>query len=668
MTKDRKNVLEFLNTATIVELMTVKNCTSKRIEVLLPLRPFTDWADLIQKIEISKTTPKLLNSCQEFLDQRNNMDRIMKKCKRLVVQLEAAVSNGSTVVKQPSTLNPEFKLADYQLIGLNWLAIIHGEKMNGILADEMGLGKTIQVIAFLAYLKETNQAHGTHLVVVPSSTLDNWDAELARWCPNLVVQKYYGNALERRSLRIQWAKGGLRGTDVLLTTYHMVASSPEERKMFRITKIHYVIFDEAHMLKNMTTQRYIYLAQINAECRLLLTGTPLQNNLLELMSLLCFVMPSIFAKNTDDIKNLFQKTKQTKTEELTSFEKKQIEQAKQIMKPFVLRRLKCDVLKCLPEKKDIVKRVPLTNSQKEKYTELVQCYSSDDGIVQATHEQSGLAIMMDMRKLANHPLLLRYFYTDEMVHGIAQELAKHPMYKKNRNPQYCFEELAPLSDFQMYQVIEKYGLAQTDIPAHLILESGKFNELDRLLPTLKENGHRVLIFSQFTKMLDILERYLDIREHTFLRFDGQTAVVDRQEIIDRYISDPDIFIFLLSTKSGGLGINLIAADTAIIYDIDFNPYNDKQAEDRCHRLGQTKPVTIYRFIAEGTIEEGMSMVANEKLNLEREVTTDADGNGDNENGSNIDGSNEQEHKCMVRLLTMALGMKDQNCAESMIKK
>lgn len=522
--------------------------------------------------------------------------------------------------------------------------------------------QTIQVIAFLAYLKETNQQRGTHLIVVPSSTLDNWDNELSRWCPALVVEKYYGSAAERRSLRIQWAKGGLEGTDVLLTTYHMVASSPEERKMFRVTRMHYVVFDEAHMLKNMTTQRYTQLATINAQNRLLLTGTPLQNNLLELMSLLCFVMPSMFANNTEDIKNLFQKTKQIKGEELTAFEKTQIEQAKQIMKPFLLRRLKDVVLTHLPDKKEIVVNVPMTDSQKEKYMDLVQLYSSDDGIVQATHEQSGISIMMDMRKLANHPLLLRYYYSDDTVHEIAKILSEHPNYKKNRNPQYVFEEIAPLSDFQLYQMMKNFDIGGFKIPDRLIVDSGKFREMDRLLPKLKAQGHRVLIFSQFTMMLDILERYLRIREHEYLRFDGQTAVVERQAIIDNYIEDKDIFVFLLSTRAGGLGINLIAADTVIIHDIDFNPYNDKQAEDRCHRMGQTKPVTIYRFISEATIEEGMAMVAKEKLNLEREVTTTLDVNSGEDGGE----SSEQDHKCMVRLLTMALGMKDENRVESML--
>lgn len=683
--KDRQKVLDFLNDATNGELLAVKGCSARKIEVIMRIRPFNNWIDLVKKIDSNKTvTTELLNASQDFVQQRNNMDRILKKCHKLVDQLSRAIAAGQSVVEQPKIIASGYKLADYQLIGLNWLAVIHGQKMNGILADEMGLGKTIQVniqllfgiyfefhfiflfpqvIAFLAYLKETGQNQGTHLIVVPSSTLDNWDSELSKWCPSLNVQKYYGNANERRSLRIRYGKGGLKDIDILLTTYHMVASTPEERKMFRVTRMHYVIFDEAHMLKNMTTQRYIQLSQINAESRLLLTGTPLQNNLLELMSLLCFVMPSIFAKNTEDIKNLFQKTKQIRGDELTTFEKKQIEQAKQIMKPFVLRRLKNDVLKCLPQKNDILIKVPLSDTQKTHYAELVNAFSTDDGIVQATTEQSGISIMMDMRKLANHPCLMRFYYTDEKVRAIANELSTHPQYKKNRKPQYVFEELAPLSDFQMYQTIEKYELAQPDIPDRIILDSGKFQELDKLLPKLKADGHRVLIFSQFTMMLDVLERYLDIRDHIFLRFDGSTAVEERQTIIDKFISDKEVFVFLLSTKAGGLGINLIAADTVIIHDIDFNPYNDKQAEDRCHRLGQKKPVTIYRFISEGTIEEGMSMVAKEKLNLEREVTTNGDGT-ESESGDSC--NNEQEHKCMVRLLTMALGMKDEKKAENMI--
>lgn len=187
-----------------------------------------------------------------------------------------------------------------------------------------------------------------------------------------------------------------------------------------------------------------------------------------------------------------------------------------------------------------------------------------------------------------------------------------------------------------------------DIPDHLILSAGKFTELDVLLPKLKKEGHRVLIFSQFVMMLDILERYLDIRDYGYLRLDGSTQVTERQDMIDQYMADDDMFVFLLSTRAGGMGINLTAADTVIIYDIDYNPYNDKQAEDRCHRMGQKRPVSIYRMITDGTIEEGIWMMANSKLQLEKDVT--ADGQSDADSAAAI------EHKCMVRVLTMALGV------------
>lgn len=187
-----------------------------------------------------------------------------------------------------------------------------------------------------------------------------------------------------------------------------------------------------------------------------------------------------------------------------------------------------------------------------------------------------------------------------------------------------------------------------DIPDELILESSKFKHLDDVLPKLKQEGHRVLIFSQFTMMLDILERYLDIRDYGYLRLDGNTTVTDRQDMIDQYMGDPELFVFLLSTKAGGMGINLTAADTVIIHDIDFNPYNDKQAEDRCHRMGQKRPVTIYRLITEGTIEEGMQVVARNKLELEKELTQ----TGDADAGA-------PGAKCMIRILTMALGIEDE---------
>uniref|UniRef100_A0A1I8MUS3 SWI/SNF-related matrix-associated actin-dependent regulator of chromatin subfamily A containing DEAD/H box 1 homolog n=1 Tax=Musca domestica TaxID=7370 RepID=A0A1I8MUS3_MUSDO len=644
MTGQRKKVFEFMNTASLIELQTVKTLSEKKASLIVELRPFKDWADLRQKLVSNKAlSADLLNNAQELINKQNNVANILAKCNKLVQRLESAIEAGAGIVEQPKILNGKFKLADYQLIGLNWLTVMNKQQMNGILADEMGLGKTIQVIAFLAYLKENNLSKAAHLIVVPSSTLDNWASEIARWCPSLVVEKYHGSQEERRRMRIRFAKEGFTGFDVLLTTYHIVSSTPEERKMFRVSKLHYVIFDEAHMLKNMTTQRYANLITINAEMRILLTGTPLQNNLLELMSLLCFVMPTFFGKNVEDIKSLFGKKSKVENgnDELSQFQETQVERAKRIMKPFVLRRLKKDVLSHLPKKHTYINKVAMTDSQKRYYNDLVEYYSNNRGEIYSG-DRAGVSIMIEMRKLANHPLLGRYYFSDEKLREFSKRLATVSTYKKT-NPQYIFEEMAVMSDFQVWQLCNKHELDDVIIPDRLICESGKFKHLDSLLPKLKEEGHRVLIFSQFTMMLDIVERYLDIRKHGYCRLDGSTAVEERQDMINDFNADSDIFIFLLSTKAGGVGINLTAADTCIIHDIDFNPYNDKQAEDRCHRMGQTRPVSIYRLISEGTIEEGMLMVAEEKLKLEKDITS-------------TDKGEVQETKCVVRLLTMALGL------------
>jgi len=624
MNIQRKEVFEFFNTANVAELTCIRSCSAKKADIIIENRPYRNWEELVMKFREKPLQTDLLNNCQEFVDKRNNLKKLIKKCRSIVLKLEKAIETGAGITEQPHSLNDEFKLADYQIIGLNWLAVLHQNGTNGILADEMGLGKTIQIISFLAWLKENNQQLSTHVVCVPSSTLDNWANEFAKWCPSLNVSKYYGSQEERKIMRIQWAKEGFDDTDVILTTYHVIGSSNEDKKMFRVSNFHYIIFDEAHMLKNMMTQRYNTLLRINAQRRILLTGTPLQNSLLELMSLLCFVTPKLFENKTEDIKALFSK-KAPKiddgSEQINDFEQAQIQRAKNIMKPFILRRLKKDVLSFLPKKTEFIEKVPLLPDQLEKYQYVIDEYKNIDPTTES-YMGRGSSIMMDMRKIANHPLLMRYFFSDARLHEISRVLARDSVYKNN-NPKQIFEDIAPLSDFKIHQLREKYPSIRNmvKIPDEIVVSSGKFKYLDTLLPKLKTEGHRVLIFSQFVMMLDIIEKYLAIRGHKFVRLDGSTAVTDRQDLIEEYTANPEIFIFLLSTKAGGLGINLTAADRAIIHDIDFNPYNDKQAEDRCHRIGQTKEVVIYKFISENTIEEGMNVIAKEKLKLEKEVTS-----------------------------------------------
>lgn len=219
MSEQHKKIFDFMNNATAIELQSVKNLSEKKAGLIIELRPFTDWADLRNKLSTSKAlSAELLNHAQELLNKQSNVANILAKCNKMVKRMESAIEEGAGIVEQPRLLNPKFKLADYQMIGLNWLTVMHKQQMNGILADEMGLGKTIQIIAFLAYLKENRLAKAAHLIVVPSSTLDNWANELETWCPNLAVQKYYGSQEERKRMRVRFAKEGFTGFDVLLTT------------------------------------------------------------------------------------------------------------------------------------------------------------------------------------------------------------------------------------------------------------------------------------------------------------------------------------------------------------------------------------------------------------------------------------------------------------------
>ncbi|KAL0107362.1 hypothetical protein PUN28_015725 [Cardiocondyla obscurior] len=659
LTGDKKAVLDFMQTALPSELLLLPQCSQKRVRAIISVRPFEDWRDLVNKFQnIKYLDTELLNAAQVLLSTRHVVELLMKKCLRLSTNMEKAVAAGaSAITQQPKLLSPDLSLAPYQMVGLNWLAVLHAQNVNGILADEMGLGKTVQVIAFLTYLKEAgllDEKDGPHLIVVPSSTMENWLDELERWSPTLKVVQYYGSQDERREMRMGWRNGDLDDVDILLTTYSLVCSTPEERRLFRVMPLNYVIFDEAHMLKNMSSIRYENLVRITAKHRILLTGTPLQNNLLELISLLIFVMPSLFAGKQSDLKSLFSKNPKLgdkKNGEQPMFEREQVKNAKEIMRPFVLRRLKVEVLRDLPNKKDEIIRCPLIEKQQSMYNKLVAQFSAQANEIT---DVNGTGMMMQLRKLANHPLLIRDYYDEEKLKAIASRLAKESGYKQ-KNPEYVFEELIWTSDYQINQLTRTYkSIAGFGLPQELIPQSGKLRELDKLLPQMKEEGHRVLIFSQFTMVLDVLEEYLSIRGHTFFRLDGNTPVPERQTLINEYTHDPNIFIFLLSTKAGGLGINLTAADTVIIHDIDFNPYNDKQAEDRCHRVGQNKPVSIIRLLGENTIEENMYEIAQEKLHLEQQIT----GNEENENA---------DKKSVLKLLKMTIGQDAHNKSISPIK-
>ncbi|XP_005104693.1 SWI/SNF-related matrix-associated actin-dependent regulator of chromatin subfamily A containing DEAD/H box 1A isoform X2 [Aplysia californica] len=633
--------LQFFEEATKEELTAMPGCSKKKSEVIISLRPFTSWENLYEKFSSEKQlSTSLISGCKEIMQVRNAIRRLMIRCESISQQMGLVVSRltegQSTkgagdkyrIAKQPDLLNKDFELQPYQLIGVSWLRIMHEQQLNGILADEMGLGKTIQAIAFIAHLKEHGE-EGPHVIIVPSSTIENWLRELQLWCPSLKVVVYYGSQEERRAVRHSIFFQG-EEFNVLLTTYNMATGGVEDRVLFKKFEFHYAVFDEGHMLKNMSSLRFQNLMKIAADRRLLLTGTPLQNNLLELMSLLCFVMPEIFQGKTEHLKKVFAMITRSEDKQKSRFERDRIAQAKRIMKPFILRRLKQNVLNQLPKKTENIERCSMIPIQQELYDSLVARYSQELSDENAEPSTGGVGIFMQFRKAANHPLLLRNLYTDDKLKQMSKRIAKEPSHRdRGALPELIQEDMSLMNDFELLGLCKQYekNIGKFILDPSVITDSGKLRVLDRLLPNMKEKGDRVLLFSQFTMMLDILEVYMEQRGYKYLRLDGQTPVPDRLQLIDKFNVDPEIFVFLLSTRAGGLGINLTAANTIILHDIDFNPYNDKQAEDRCHRLGQKREVSIYKLICEDTVDEAMLRCANDKLALEKDLT---ESNSENE--------------------------------------
>uniref|UniRef100_A0A8C8RZQ3 DNA helicase n=1 Tax=Pelusios castaneus TaxID=367368 RepID=A0A8C8RZQ3_9SAUR len=626
----KSKILSFLQDASLGELILMPQCSQKKAQKITELRPFNSWEALFTKMtKTNGLSEDIIWNCKTLLKEREVVLKLMNKCEdisnKLTKQVTGITEDGGCEwnIEQPSILNQSMELKPYQKIGLKWLALLHKHGLNGILADEMGLGKTIQAIAFLAYLYQEGNK-GPHLIVVPASTLDNWIREVNLWCPALDVLFYYGSQEDRKQLRID-INNKVVHFNVIVTTYNSAISSSDDRSLFRRLKLNYAIFDEGHMLKNMGSVRYQHLMTINAKNRLLLTGTPVQNNLLELMSLLNFVMPHMFSSSTSEIRRMF--SSKTKTaEEHSVYEKERITHAKQIIKPFILRRVKDEVLKQLPPKKDIIELCDMSEKQEQLYLDLFNKLKKSIDSQEKNSEMGN--VMMQLRKMANHPLLHRQYYTADKLKMMSTLMLKEPTHC-DANPDLIFEDMSVMSDFELHLLSKQYAsITDFKLEMDTVLDSGKFRTLVCILSDLKEKGDRVVLFSQFTMMLDILEVLLKQQQHRYIRLDGKTQISERIHLIDEFNTDMGIFVFLLSTKAGGLGINLTSANVVILHDIDCNPYNDKQAEDRCHRVGQTREVQVIKLISKGTIEESMLKISQQKLKLEQDMTAiDSGGEG-----------------------------------------
>jgi len=445
----------------------------------------------------------------------------------------------------------------YQLEGLNWMINLHNKGINGILADEMGLGKTLQSISILGFVMEYYKKRGPHIVIVPKSTLGNWVRELNNWCPDFRVLKFHGAKEERIALR----NGRLADMDwdVCVTSYEMILK--EKGALCKIDW-EYCVIDEAHRIKNENSSLSTTIRTLKTAHRLLLTGTPLQNNLHELWALLNFLLPDVFG-NAEDFDSFFDLNTEGSKQSL-------IKQLHSLVRPFLLRRLKSEVAKDLPPKAEMHIMCGLSEMQQYYYKKLIERDIDAVNGVSASRSRL-LNILMQLRKCCNHPYLF-----DGAEQG--------PPYTNGM---------------------------------HIVENSGKMMIMDKLLKKLKTQGSRVLIFSQMTRLLDLLEDYCWLQEYEYCRIDGSTDSEVREDHIEKYnAKGSSKFIFLLSTRAGGLGINLATADIVILYDSDWNPQVDLQAQDRAHRIGQTKPVKVFRFITEKTVEERIIERATKKLKLD----------------------------------------------------
>ncbi|XP_068451305.1 chromodomain-helicase-DNA-binding protein 6 isoform X2 [Clinocottus analis] len=480
------------------------------------------------------------------------------------------------------------QLREYQLEGMNWLLFNWYNRKNCILADEMGLGKTIQSITFL-YEIFSKGIRGPFLIIAPLSTITNWEREFRTWT-NLNVIVYHGSQISRQMiLQYEMYYRDSQGNTMpgvlkfhgLITTFEMImADCPELRKL------HWrcVVIDEAHRLKNRNCKLLEGLKLMNLEHKVLLTGTPLQNSVEELFSLLNFLEPLQFPSES----TFLEEFGDLKTDE-------QVKKLQAILKPMMLRRLKDDVEKNLAPKEETIIEVELTNIQKKYYRAILEKNFSFLSRGAHQHNMPNLInTMMELRKCCNHPYLIT---------GAEEKILDG--FRRSHSPD------AP--DFQLQAMVQA---------------AGKLVLIDKLLPKLLSGGHKVLVFSQMVRCLDIMEDYLIQRRYTYERIDGRVRGNMRQAAIDRFCKpDSDRFVFLLCTRAGGLGINLTAADTCIIFDSDWNPQNDLQAQARCHRIGQSKAVKVYRLITRNSYEREMFDKASLKLGLDKAVLQDINRKG-----------------------------------------
>ncbi|XP_057369062.1 lymphoid-specific helicase-like [Daphnia carinata] len=547
-------------------------------------------------------------------------------------------------------------MRSYQMEGYRWLVSLYENGMNGILADEMGLGKTVQCISLVAHLMDKGVT-GPFLVCAPLSTLPNWMSEFKRFSPRIPTVLYHGNQEKRdeviTEIRQKFKIPGINGLKffpVVITSFEVVI---RDRKVLEQLQWRYIIVDEGHRLKNYQCRLVQELKKYPSSNRLLLTGTPLQNNLSELWSLLNFLLPEIF----DDL-DVF--TEWFRVEELqgseidhkiVEMERKEnvLSMLHQILSPFLLRRLKTDVDLQIPKKKELLVYCPMSKLQDELYRATVD--RSIAFLLGGQEEKTQIieyqANGRPKRKAKRQDIDYSNMGTEEVTEELekisvekqdeeidewmklSNDLHWEPRKAKKRSIQAVNTSIKMNNPMmQLRKIVNHPYLVKWEVDIEtgdyivdeaMVSDSGKLAVMDQMLKRLIKDGHKVLIFSQLTMMLDVLADYLSMRGLKFGRLDGRMNLEERAVDMDKFRNDPDMPVFLISTRAGGLGITLTSADTVIIYDSDWNPQCDLQAQDRCHRIGQTKPVVVYRLVTSDTVDQRIIDRAGAKRKLEKMV-------------------------------------------------
>ncbi|XXG94104.1 DNA-dependent ATPase fun30 [Hypoxylon texense] len=619
-------VLEYLNTCSVEALGRMIG-SSPDAKLMVSSRPFKriSQAKAVYREEKSKAKSKakrkvvgeyIVEKLDSWFEACDAATAVIDECDTRGVAVQKSMSewamdrngvrnpNAKTtelpISKKPQLMSEDFELKSYQLVGLNWMSLLQAQGYGGILADDMGLGKTCQVISFIAHLVESGRGRGRpNLIVVPASTYENWMSEFEKFAPEITVLPYSGQ--HRRDIDPEDAKEH----DVVLTTYPQVERKPEDLSFLKKIRPYAAIFDEGHKLKNKDTLIYKQMMQVPTKMRLILSGTPVQNNLKELLTMLRFIEPDLFEEESFETLNTIFEAKVASKDvfNFAALASERVSRARAVMTPFILQRRKEDVVD-LPKKTERIEVVRMLSTQKEIYNSIKSKMGSN-GKSKDAHP------WMQLRKAAIHDQLFRRHFDDNKVRKMVDILWKkcsaEELWVQNKEDRYktrLVEDYMTKSDFALHLVCKEFDkyIGHLDMPHRSWEKSPKVEKLLELVRGYQKTGDRVLVFSRFEMVVDILRETLHFADIPYCCLTGMTDTAERFPECQRFNDDPTIPVFLLTTGAGGTGLNLTAANKIILFDQSDNPQDDVQATNRAHRIGQTRDVEVIRFITEKSVE------------------------------------------------------------------